>query len=72
MLNGTFYVLWKTKIKIHLKAIDEDVWRIIEEGIDLHLANDRDANKVGHWDFIACDALFNPMAGARAGRPGHG
>ena len=31
--DGTYYPYWKNKMRIHLGAIDNDLWYVVENGV---------------------------------------
>src|SRR3954470_8778807 len=33
IFDGTYYPYWKNKMRMHLEAIDKDLWDIVEQGI---------------------------------------
>jgi hypothetical protein len=38
IFDGTDYPFWKEKMKIRLRAIDEEMWNVVSNGLNIEIA----------------------------------
>ena len=52
IFDGTDYPFWKEKMKIHLRAIDDDMWNVVQFGFTVAIpqAPTSEENKLIHMD----------------------
>ena len=60
IFDGTDYPFWKEKMKIHLRAIDDDMWNVVQNGFVVevpHVSTDHE-KKLIQMDAQAKDEIL--------------
>nr|CAE02851.4 OSJNBa0014F04.17 [Oryza sativa Japonica Group] len=62
--NGTDYVAWKHKMKMHLKSINPSIWRIVEKGYVLQNPEDptKEDDENEHKNAQAANAILSALS----------